>query len=552
MARRSVMNWFERHLNWSLFIAWIPLPFVVNLIILLIAMSFIGSQMSMLFSDPELMVYDPEFMFQTMLGTLLPLSIISSVVNVALFIFFLVVVWWYLGKKERSRMFMFLVLAPWAFVFIFAVFNSFIGEILSAVGFLVGIIILFCLENRSIDYGGDFISEPATDYWGPDTGQFGGYDSEKLRELDYRPAKNVEDIAYGGVVKDVGDFGAPSGEVPPAFPPKAPEETTPEASAQIPPEVSVEPPAESRVEAPPEFLAEVPPEPSVEVPPEVPFETVAESRAEVPPEPSAEVAPEPSAETRAEIPPEAPIEFSVEAVDDVPPETPAELPAEAKVAEEPARSEALKMPILLDDAGAVIKCFYHPDADAVNMCSRCGQYVCGRCNYVTGTHPICRNCWERRGEAPVAGVAAGAGESAKLGKSERRKAEEGERLGEFMQLYEQAAPIISIVIKREADGSPSPPEELMEGLKLRPMLEQAQKLSKPSGKEWQEARKEFEQLLLTCIKVAEAAAEFVSSGEQAVPGEAYMEPLSVDIATANGLMQGLSQKLASLSQSPGD
>jgi hypothetical protein len=30
------MNWFERHLNWSLFIAWIPLPFAVNLIILLI------------------------------------------------------------------------------------------------------------------------------------------------------------------------------------------------------------------------------------------------------------------------------------------------------------------------------------------------------------------------------------------------------------------------------------------------------------------------------------------------------------------------------------
>jgi hypothetical protein len=535
------MNWFERHLNWSLFIAWIPLPFVVNLIILLIAMSFIGSQMSMLFSDPEFMVSDPGFMFQTMMGTLLPLFIISAVVNVAMLIFFLVVVWWYLGKKERSRMFMFLVLGPWAFGFIFAVLNSFIGEILSSVGFLVGIIILFCLENRSIDYGGDFISEPAAGgYWRPDTGRFGGYDSEQLRELDYRPAKNVEDIAYGGVVKDVGDVGAPGGEIPPPFPPRAPEETPLEVSAQIPPEVPAEMPPEVPPEPPVEFSVEAVAEVPAEIPPEVPVETDAETRAEIPPE----------------VPPETTVEFSAEAVDGVPSQTPAEAPAgiptEAKVAEEPARPEALKMPILLDDAGAVIRCFYHPDADAVNLCSRCGQYVCSRCNYVTGTHPICRNCWERRGEAPIAGVAAGAGESAKPSKAEKLETEEDERLGEFMQLYEQAAPIVNAVIKRGADGSPSPPLELMEGLKLRPMLEQVQNLPKPDGKELQEAMKEFEQLLLSCIKVAEAAAALVSSGEEAVPGEADLTRLSMDIATANGLVQSLSQRLASLSQSPGD
>lgn len=39
-------------------------------------------------------------------------------------------------------------------------------------------------------------------------------------------------------------------------------------------------------------------------------------------------------------------------------------------------------------------CFYHPDRDAVNTCSRCGQPVCSECNLVTGSHPICRNCWD--------------------------------------------------------------------------------------------------------------------------------------------------------------
>ena len=40
-------------------------------------------------------------------------------------------------------------------------------------------------------------------------------------------------------------------------------------------------------------------------------------------------------------------------------------------------------------------CFYHPKSDAVSTCSKCGQAICSECNYVTGTHPICRNCWEK-------------------------------------------------------------------------------------------------------------------------------------------------------------
>ena len=118
-----------------------------------------------------------------------------------------------------------------------------------------------------------------------------------------------------------------------------------------------------------------------------------------------------------------------------------------------------------------------------------------------------------------------------------------------MQLYEQALPVISTVIKKGADGLPASPFDLMEWLKLRPMLEHVKKLSKPKEKELHEAKKEFEQLLLACITIANTAAGFVNSGGQAVLSEADLARLDAGIATANGLMEGLSQRLASLSQS---
>lgn len=43
-----------------------------------------------------------------------------------------------------------------------------------------------------------------------------------------------------------------------------------------------------------------------------------------------------------------------------------------------------------------MKCFYHPDRHAVNTCSKCGQHICSECNYVTGTDPVCRNCWDKQ------------------------------------------------------------------------------------------------------------------------------------------------------------
>ena len=47
-------------------------------------------------------------------------------------------------------------------------------------------------------------------------------------------------------------------------------------------------------------------------------------------------------------------------------------------------------------AGDVKMCFYHEGRNAVNTCSRCGQPICSECNYVTGTQPICRSCWDKR------------------------------------------------------------------------------------------------------------------------------------------------------------
>jgi hypothetical protein len=248
-----------------------------------------------------------------------------------------------------------------------------------------------------------------------------------------------------------------------------------------------------------------------------------------------------------------------------------EAPAEEKVMEKAVSAERLKMPILLDDAGAVIRCFYHPGADAVNLCSRCKQYVCSECSYVTGTNPICRNCWEKRAESPIMPVPVKKQESPEFGKAEKQKsvesgkpekqktvasgksekpeAKKNEWLGEFMALYEQASPIINVVTRKSADGMPSSPLDLMEGLKLRPMLELAKKLSKPKEKELREAKNEFEQVLSSCIKIADAAADFVSGGGQALLGGPDFARIVDGIETANGLMEKLSRRLSSFSQS---
>jgi len=357
-------------------------------------------------------VEDPEIIMENAFVSAFPELAIYNIVMIALGVFALVVTWWYLGQKARSKWFLLLYFVPF------------------------GLIFLFLLENRAIGYGGDFVAELATDRW-PDTGQFNASSDLQPKELEYRDVREVKDVSVG----------------------------------------------------------------SETVPAEVPAVTLGET------------------------------------------------PVRAQPVERTSSQWTVKKPILLDNAGVVIKCFYHPDGDAVNSCSRCGKYVCSECDYVTGTHPICRNCWGKRSDGLGLAATASTQKSGGLGKPEKRKAEEGEWFREFMLLYERALPVIGIVIKKGEDGLPASPLDLMEGLKLRPMLAHVQNLSEPKQKELHEAKEEFEQVLSNCIRVAEAATEFVSSGGQAMPGQADYARVVGGIEMASGLMAQLSHRLASLSHS---
>jgi len=433
------MNWFERHLNWSLFLGVILLPTLVAVILSGIFFAMYHSEVLNIISsgggESEIQAY--------MLTVAFPFAILYILVELASIVFIFLVTWWYVGQKARNKWLLLLLFVPFGFI------------------------ILLLLKNKAIGYGGDFADESATSRW-PDTGPYSAPDDRQLKELDYTPAKNVMDMVDGGNVKDVKDI-------------KEIEDVS-----------------------------------------------------------AASVADE-------------------------------EAPAEEKAVKRAVSAERLKMPILLDDVGAVITCFYHPGADAVNLCSRCKQYVCSECSYVTGTNPICRNCWEKRAESPIIAppvqkqgspalgnsekqkdVESGKGEQQKTvasGKSEKPEAKKNEWLGEFMALYEQASPIINVVTRKSADGMPASPLDLMEGLKLRPMLELAKKLSKPKEKELREAKNEFEQVLSSCIKIADAAADFVSGGGQALLGGPDFARIVDGIETANGLMGKLSQRLSSFSQS---
>ena len=507
------MNWFERHLNWSLLIGASLLPFVVNMALAAIVIAMFWGQLAPVVGS-GMDGLSEEILTSTFLENL-PIMIIFSLISIALSVFACIVAWWYLGQKARSKWFLFLFLGPGVLVGIFEDSNIIIRLLILSVA-LVCIIIFYRLENRRIGYGGDFgddfAREPATDRW-PDTGQFNASDNLQPKELDYRYVDDGRDVSAAG------------GEVPA----KPPAEVREEAVEKIHVEAPAEAIEKSTVEAMEKTLEE----------------TTTGAMSEVPVE-----ATDAPAEVQQEAPEEAIGESPAQAMEKVPLEAPAAAAAEVQPAQPAGSQPASQVPILLDDAGAVIKCFYHPAVDAVNSCSRCGQYVCSACNYVTGTHPICRNCWDKRAESPISAVPVKKQESPKLGKPGKRKPGKKERSREFTLLYEQALPVISAVVTRSADGLPASPLDLMEGLKLRPMLEYAKKLPKPQGKELQEAKKTFEQLLMACIKVAETAADFVSAGGQAIPTEANFARLADGIEKASALMGMLYQRMSSLSQPP--
>jgi hypothetical protein len=513
------MNWFQRHLNWSYFLAVSVVPGIIFVIFYaLFFMMFYGALASLSSSGAGEAAIE-----SYMLTSALPFVIIYFIAILGNLVWDIIITLWYLGQKARSKWLTFLLFAPFGFI------------------------ILLLLENKAIGYGGDFGYEPATAGWSD-----GRYDvpegrqieePDYTKELDYTPSQNVLDIAGGPPAKDVRSMG-----------------DTPDTGGG-----GAE--ASAGEEAPPE-----------------------------------------------------------------------------KETQRPVTYKRPSMPILLDDAGNVISCAYHPGADAVNLCSRCHQYVCAECNYITGTHPICRNCWERRTEAPLAPPSQKQARPAPSQPTEKQKVtepaepakEEGptpaepeappvaevaepveqiaagpveqmpaEPVGplkqeavapaepeeppviaavrpeersdiataepeeqepaipvkpakqdaeisrwqqEFMAIYQQASPIINVIIRKGADGMPGSPLDLMEGLKLRPMLVLVKKLSKPKDGELREAKSELEQLLSSCIRIADAAADFVGGGGQALLGGPDFKRIVDGIEKASQLMEKLSQRLPAFSR----
>jgi hypothetical protein len=527
------MNWFERHLNWSLFFAVILLPLVVSLIFYIVYLSAIGGIIADLAINGLSMG-----LLEQLITTMLPFVIISFVLGLGILIFDIVATVWYLGRKDRSKGFLLLIIGPCVLSFVSRFFVSEVLLYLSGLAFIVGVIILFLLGNHSTGYGGDFAYETET-IGSTDSGYgvYGAYDERQLKELDYTPSQNVLDISGGPPARDV--------------------------------------------------------------------------------------------RSMADVPDAGGGGADRGAGEEIPPE---------KVTPRPATYERPSMPILLDDDGNVIHCAYHPGADAVNLCSRCHQYVCIECNYVTGTHPICRNCWERRTEAPLApppqkqarpapskpaekqkvaepaesvkqeepapagpelppvaevaepveqiaaepvepveqeavaaaeaeaeeqpatavvkpeerpGIAAAKPEEQKIAapaKPAKLDAETVQWQREFMAIYQQASAIINVIIKKGADGMPGSPLDLMEGLKLRPMLALVKKLSKPKDRELREAKSELEQVLSSCIKIADAAADFVGGGGQALLGGPDFKRIVAGIERSSELMEKLSQRLPAFSR----
>ena len=96
------MNWFERHLNWSLFLATFVLPFVVGIIFAFILFSIFFSGFS---SMGAMGVEDPDIVMEYIFGTAFSVYVVYMLVGLVMTIFAFVVIWWYLGQKARSKWF---------------------------------------------------------------------------------------------------------------------------------------------------------------------------------------------------------------------------------------------------------------------------------------------------------------------------------------------------------------------------------------------------------------------------------------------------------------
>jgi len=122
--------------------------------------------------------------------------------------------------------------------------------------------------------------------------------------------------------------------------------------------------------------------------------------------------------------------------------------------------------------------------------------------------------------------------------------ERAQWLKAFMPLYEQAAPLIRNIAKVDADGSPTDVGNLIEGYeKLPPILQSVKEIPKPREKELRKLKKDFEDLLYSCIRAGEWGIKFVQD-----PSRIRFASIVFFTNAANGLMESFSKRLAALSE----
>ena len=122
--------------------------------------------------------------------------------------------------------------------------------------------------------------------------------------------------------------------------------------------------------------------------------------------------------------------------------------------------------------------------------------------------------------------------------------ERAQWLKAFMPLYEQAARLIRNIAKVGADGLPTDVESLIEGYeKLPPILQSVKEIPKPKEKELRKLKKDFEDLLYSCIRAGEWGIKFAQD-----PSRISFANIVLFTNFANGLMESFSKRLAPLAE----
>ena len=120
----------------------------------------------------------------------------------------------------------------------------------------------------------------------------------------------------------------------------------------------------------------------------------------------------------------------------------------------------------------------------------------------------------------------------------------------FMPLYEQAAPLIQGIAKLDDSGLPADPETLVEAIEnLPPILESVRNLPKPKQKEFRNIKKDFENVLLRCIKAGKTEVKLLDDLNHGAQMAARMRLATIVGYTGQAIVyyESLSKRLASLS-----